>query len=118
MLCEVGQWQVPKKNSKKHFEMWSAIMDYQRTNRNKFYYGRSRFFILETTDSAVETWMFIHEYKDQKAYDKEMKAVQSDAEIVKFKAKFKAKFKKEFESLRVPNSFKTEVWIEKPELAV
>lgn len=58
--------------------------------------------------------MFIDEYEDQKAYGKEMKAVQSDAEIVKFKAKFC----KEFESLRVPNSFKTEVWVEKPELAV
>jgi hypothetical protein len=114
LLCEVARWQVPKKNSKKHLEMWSEIMDFQRTNRNKFYYGRSRFFILETKDSAVEAWMFIDEYEDQKAYDKEMKAVQSDVEIVKFKAKFY----KGFESLRVPNSFKTEVWIEKPELAV
>ena len=114
MLCEVGRWQVPKKNSKKHLEMWSAVMDYQRTNRNKFYYGRSRFFILETKDSAVEAWMYIDEYEDQNAYNKGIKAVQSDVEIVNFKAKFK----KEFESLRVPNSFKTEVWIEKPELRV
>jgi hypothetical protein len=110
----VGRWQVPKKNSKKHFEMWSGWMDYIRTNRNKFNFARSRLFILETKDPAVEAWMFVDEYEDQKAFDKTMKAMQTDAEIVKVKAKLY----KEFESLCVPNSFKTEVWVEKSELSV
>ena len=112
MLCELGRWQVPKKNSKKHLEMWSAWMDYIRTNRNKFHFARSRLFILEIKDSAVEAWMFVDEYEDQKAYDKTMKAMQTDVEIVK------ARFYKDFESLCAPNSFKTEVWVEKPELSV
>lgn len=85
-------------------------MDYQRTNRNKFHYTCSRFFTLKTTDSDVEIWMYIDEYEDQEAYNKTTKALQSDVEI--------AKLKKEFVSLRVPNSFKTEVWTEKPELRV
>jgi len=56
-------------------------MDYQRNNRNKFHYTRSRFFTLKTTDSAVETWMYIDEYEDQEAYNKTTKALQSDVEI-------------------------------------
>ena len=56
-------------------------MDYQRNNRNKFHYTRSRFFTLKTTDSDVETWMYIDEYEDQEAYNKTTKALQSDVEI-------------------------------------
>jgi hypothetical protein len=111
MLCEVGRWQVPKRNSKKHLEMWTVWMDYIRTNRNKFHFARSRLFILETKGSAIEDWMWIDEYKDEKAYSKPM---ETDAGIVKVKAKVI----KDWESLRVPNSFKTEVWVEKPELGV
>jgi len=114
MLCEIGRWQVPKKNSKKHLEMWTAWMDYIRTNQNKFQFTRSRLFILETKDSDVEEWRWIDEYPDQKAYDKTGKVLQTDAEVIKVKAKFM----KEWESVRVPNSFTTEVWIEKPELGV
>ena len=111
MLCEIGRWQVPKRNSKKHLEMWTAWMDYIRTNRSKFHFTRSRLFILETKGSDVEDWRWIDEYEDQKAYNKPMDA---DAELVKVKAKFR----KDWDSVRVPNSFKTEVWIEKPELSV
>jgi L-amino acid N-acyltransferase YncA len=114
LIFDVGRWQVPKKNSKKHFEMWSEWMDYIRKNRNKFHFAHSRLFILETKDSAVEAWMFVDEYEDQKAYDKTMKAMQTDKKIVGVKSKVY----KDFESLCVPNSFKTEVWIEKPELSV
>ena len=114
MLCEIGRWQVTKKNSKKHLEMWIAWMDYIRTNRSKFHFGRSRLFVLETRGSDVEDWRWIDEYEDQKAYDKMGKAMQTDAEIVKVKAKSM----KDWESVRVPNSFKTEIWVEKPELGV
>jgi hypothetical protein len=40
--------------------------------------------------------------------------MEKDAELVKVKAKFV----KNWESVRVPNSFKREVWVEKPELGV
>jgi hypothetical protein len=111
MLCEIGRWQVPKKNSKKHLEMWTEWMGYIRTNRSKFHFTRSRLFILETKGSTVEEWRWIDEYQDKKAYNKPM---DTDAEL----AKVKAKVVKDWESLRVPNSFQTEVWIEKPELGV
>jgi len=114
MLCEIGRWQVPKKNSKKHLEMWTAWMNYIRTNRSKFHLARSRLFILETKGSDVEEWRWIDEYEDQKAYDKMQKAMQTDAELVKVKARFM----KDWDSVHVPNSFKTEVWIEKRELSV
>jgi hypothetical protein len=111
MLCEIGRWQVPKRSSKEHLEMWTAWMDYIRTNRNKFHFVRSRLFILETKGSAIEDWMWIDEYEDQKAYNKPM---ETDAGIVKVKAKFM----NDWECIRVPNSFKREVWVEKPELGV
>jgi hypothetical protein len=111
MLCEIGRWQVPRKNSKKHLEMWTEWMNYVRTNRGKFHFTRSRLFVLETKGSDVEEWRWVDEYPDQKAYDKPMKR---DAELVKVKAKVI----KDWQSLRVPNSFKTEVWVEKPELGV
>ena len=114
MICEIGKWQVPKKNSKKHSEMWTAWMDYLRTNRDKFHFTRSRLFIVETKDSDVEEWGWIDEYPDRRAYGKTMRVLYADAEVIKVKAKFM----KEWESVRVPNSFKTEVWIEKPELSV
>jgi hypothetical protein len=111
VLCEIARWRVPKKNSKKHLEMWTAWMHYIRTHRNKFHFTRSRLFIVETKGSDVEEWRWIDEYQDQKAYDKPM---EKDAELVKVKAKFV----KDWESVRVPNSFKREVWVEKPELGV
>jgi len=89
-------------------------MDYQRTNRDRFCYLRSRFFVLDAKDPTVETWMYIDDYEDQEAFNRMMETWESDVEI----AKLKAKFMKEFKSLRVPDSFKEEVWIEKPELGV
>ena len=114
MPCEIGRWQVPKKNSKKHLEMWTAWMDYIRTNRNKFHFTRSRLFTLETKHSDVEDWRWIDDYEDQKSYDKTMKVVKTDAEVVKVKIELL----KDWESLCVPDSFKKAVWIEKPELGV
>jgi hypothetical protein len=114
MLCEIGRWQVGKKNSKKHLEMRTTWMNYIRTNRGKFYFTRSRLFIVENTGSDVEEWRWIDEYPDQKAYNETMKVVQTDAEL----AKVKAQHMKQWEPVRVPNSFKMEVWVEKPTLGV
>ena len=86
-------------------------MNYIRTNRNKFHFIRSQLFIAETNSSDVEEWRWIDEYEDREAYNKPM---ETDAEILKVKARIT----KDWESLRVPNSLKTEVWIEKPELGV
>ena len=111
MICEIGRWQVPKTNSKKHLEMWTGWIDYIRTNRAKFHFARSRLFVVETKGSDVEEWRWIDEYEDRRAYDKRMEA---DVEL----GKVKTKLMKEWDSLRVPVSFTTEVWIEKPELGV
>ena len=114
MLCEIGRWQVTKKNSKEHLEIWTEWMRYIRTHRSKFDFARSRLFIVETKGSDVEEWRWIDEYPDRRAYGKTMRVLQTDAEITKVKAKFM----KEWESVRVPNSFKTEIWVEKSELSV
>jgi hypothetical protein len=114
MLCEVAKWQVPKRNSKRHLEMWAAWMGYIRTNRGKFHFTRSRLFTLETKGPDVEEWRWIDDYEDQAAYDKTMKIMKTDAEVVKVKTELL----KDWESLSVPNSFKKAVWIEKPELGV
>jgi hypothetical protein len=114
MICEIGRWQVTKKNSKQHLEMWAEWMRYIRTHRSKFDFARSRLFIVETKGSDVEEWRWIDEYQDRKAYDKTMKTTETDAEVVKVKTRFM----KAWEPLHVPNSFKTEIWVEKSELSV
>jgi len=35
MLINIGRWRILKKNSKKQFELWRKMMDYQRSHPEK-----------------------------------------------------------------------------------
>jgi hypothetical protein len=111
MLYEVAQWRIRKEFSKKHLDMWKEILNEQKSHSDKFYYTRSR--ILQSAekeaDPAEETWMWIDEYEDQKAYDKMSKAIEEDPEVVKLKKKWHSKW----DPIRVPGSLKAELWIER-----
>jgi hypothetical protein len=83
LLINVLRWRIPKENSEKQLEVWREMMDYQRSHRDKVYYTRSRFFNSTEEGSSEESWMFLDEYERREDYEKWMKAVREDAELVK-----------------------------------
>ncbi|MGD0331258.1 MAG: hypothetical protein ABSB40_12585 [Nitrososphaeria archaeon] len=111
MLYEVAQWRIPKEFSKKHIDMWKEILNEQKSHSDKFYYTRSWILQLaeKEADPAEETWMYIDEYEDQKAYDKMAKMIEEDPEVIKLKKKWNSKW----DQIRIPGSFKSELWTER-----
>jgi hypothetical protein len=114
MFVNIVKWRIPKEKSKKQFEVWQEMMNYQKSHPKKVYYNRSRFFTYTETDSSEENWMFLDEYKDRNGYDRWMKAVREDPELVSLMEKWFPKW----DALIVPDSRKGEVWIEVEKLRV
>jgi len=81
MLINIGRWRILKKNSKKQFDLWREMMDYQRSHPEKVYYIRSRFFTFTEKGSSEENWMFLDEYERLEDFDKWMKTVREDPEL-------------------------------------
>lgn len=111
MLYSVARWRIRKEYSKKHLEMWRQILQEQRDNSGKFFYSRSRILQLaeNEADSTEETWMNIDEYEGREAYDKMMKAIEEDPWVKSFEAKWRSVS----DPMRVPGSFKVELWTER-----
>ena len=119
MLCDVTRWRVQASNSKKHMELWRAIMQHQRDNRQKVYYKRSRFYTMVDSESSEEHWMFIDEYENREEFDRTYKAFNDQPDLPYSDDPAKAaQMREEKRSLTVPGSMKKELWIERPELAV
>jgi hypothetical protein len=115
LLVNIVRWRIPKENSSKQFEVWREMMDYQRSHPEKVYYTRSRFFTFTEEGSSEENWMFLDEYEDRVGYDKWMKAVGEDSELIKMVDEFFPKW----DALIVPGSKKKgEVWTEVEKLRV
>jgi hypothetical protein len=108
MLINIVRWRVAKKDSKKQFEVWREIMDYQRSHAEKVYYVRSRFFTFTEKGLSEENWMFLDEYENREDYDKWMKTVREDPELLKLADKAFPKW----DALIIPGSRKGEVWTE------
>jgi len=110
LLYEIARWRIPKENSKKHLECWREILADQKAHSEKFHYTRSRIvqFAEAEASSAEETWGWIDEYEDREAYEKMAKAIEEDTEVVKLKNQYHSKW----DPLRVPGSFKAELWTE------
>ena len=53
MLVNIVRWRVPKEHSKKQFELWYEMMEYQRSHPEKVYYIRSRFFTFTEKAHAI-----------------------------------------------------------------
>jgi hypothetical protein len=114
LLINIVRWRVPKENSNKQFEVWREMMDYQKSHPEKVYYTRSRFFTFTEKGSSEENWMFLDEYEHREDYDKWMKAVHEDPELMKLMDDWFPKW----DALIVPGSRKGEVWTEVEKLRV
>ena len=115
MLINIVRWRIPKENSSKQFDVWRAMMDYQKTHPEKVYYTRSRFYTSSEEGSSEESWMFLDEYEHREDYDKWMKVVREDTELIKLMDEWVPKW----DALIVPGSKKKgEVWTELEKLRV
>lgn len=115
MLVNIVRWRVRKEDSNKQFELWREMMDYQKSHPEKFYYTRSRFFTFAEEGSSEENWMFLDEYDNREDFDKWMKTVREDPEIVKLMDDFFPKWN----ALIISGSKKKgEVWTEAEKLRV
>ena len=114
MLINIVRWRIPKENSSKQFEVWREMMDYQKSHPGMVYYTRSRFFTFTEEGSSEESWMFLDEYEHPEDYDKWMKAVREDPELMKLMDEWFPKW----DALIVPRSRKGEVWTEVEKLRV
>ena len=115
LLVNIVRWRVLKENHEKQFEVWREMMDWQKSHPEKFHYAKSRFYTMSEEGSSEEQWMFLDEYDNREAYDKNMKTMHEDPEVVKLADEFFPKW----EALLVPKSKrKGEVWTELEELRV
>jgi hypothetical protein len=109
LLYYIARWRIPKENSKKHLECWREILADQKAHSEKFHYTRTRILRLANEESSEEeTWGWIDEYEDREAYEKMTKAIEEDTEVVKLNIQGHSKW----DPLRVPGSFKAELWTE------
>ena len=105
---------MSKVNADRFLEMMERFVEWQKQNREKFYYTHSMFGIVKSENQSEETWMYIDEYKDQDSYDKFIASFQSsDPSLAGF-----FKLKDEFESLIVPNSYSCDQLTIKPGLEI
>jgi hypothetical protein len=114
LLVNIVRWRVPKGKSNEQFEVWREMMDYQRAHPEKVFYTRSRFFTYTEKGSSEETWMFLDEYENREDYDKWMKAVREDPELIKLMDTWFPKW----DALVISGSKKGEVWNEVEKLRV
>src|SRR4030042_3630684 len=82
MLVNIVRWRIPKEQSGRLLEVWSEMIDYQRAHPEKFLYTKSRFFTSSKEGASEEEWMFLDEYEHSEDYEKWMKAVREDPELV------------------------------------
>jgi hypothetical protein len=109
LLVNIVRWRVPKENSKKQFEFWREVLDYQRSHPEIFHYTRSRFYTMTEEGSSEEHWMDIDEFDSREAYDRTMKTVRQDPEYAKLAEESYPKW----DAVIVPGSRKKgEVWTE------
>jgi hypothetical protein len=111
MLYEVAKWRIYKEFSKNHLEMWQQVLDEQKAYPEKYQYIKSRILQLaeKEAEPSEETWMYIDEYEGREAYDKAMKAIAKDPMVKKHKKKWLALW----DPMKIPGSFKAELWTER-----
>ena len=114
MFVNIVRWRVLKENSQKQFAVWREMMDYQRAHPEKVYYVRSRFFTFTDEGSSEEHWMFLDEYEQREDYEKWMKTVREDPELLRLMDEWFPKW----DALIIPGSRKGEIWTEAEKLRV
>lgn len=114
MLVNIVRWRVPKEQSARQVEVWQEMMDWQRAHPDKVFYTRSCFFTTHTEGTSEEAWMFLDEYQRPEDYEKWMRTVREDPDLLALMEGFFAKWN----SLVVPGSKRGEVWTEVESLRV
>jgi len=116
LLASIVRWRVRKEDHEKHFEFLRYLMAWQRSHPEECYYTRSRLLTMTEEGSSEENWMFLDEYENREAHDKQMKAEREGTELAKF---LKDEALPRWNALAVPGSRKRgEVWAEVEELTV
>jgi len=108
MLVNIVRWRIPKEHSARQLALWQEMMDYQRSHPEKVFYSRSRFFTSSKEGAPEEDWMFLDEYERPEDYQKWMKTVREDPELIVLMESFFP----QWDALIVPGSKKGEVWTE------
>jgi len=108
VLVNIVRWRVPKENNRRLLEIWQEMMEWQRAHPEKLAYTRSRFFTFSAEGSSEESWMFLDDYERREDFDRWMKAVREDPELVSLMKSFMP----EWDALIVPGSKQGEVWTE------
>jgi len=114
MLVNIVRWRIPKEQSGRQVEVWREMMDWQRAHPEKVFYTRSCFFTSSQEGASEEEWMFLDEYEHSEDYEKWMKGVREDPELI---ALMESWFPK-WDALVVHGSKKGEVWTEVESLRV
>jgi hypothetical protein len=118
LLYDFYQWRVEASNSKKHLELWQAVIQHQKANRERFYFKRSRFFTKTDSESNEEHWINIDEYENREAYEKMWKAIENQPDLPYSNDQEKAsQLRKEKRSLTVDYASRG-LFTERPELAI
>jgi hypothetical protein len=106
MILEFGTWLVPVENKEKHLETMDTIYDNLKSKRGKFEGIRSSRFYSTSNgqEPHAERWIYLDAYENAQAYDEVQRAMMDDTVAAYLRAKW--------ETLIVPNSFRTEVWTE------
>jgi hypothetical protein len=114
VLVNIVRWRIPKEHSSRQLELWQEMMDYQRSHPERVFYARSRFFTSSKEGASEEDWMFLDEYERPEDYDKWMRAVREDPELIELMESWFPKW----DALIIPGSKKGEVWTEVDSLRV
>jgi hypothetical protein len=114
VLVNIVRWRVAKENSGRQLEIWRGMMDWQRAHPEKIPYIRSRFFTFSAEGSSEESWMFLDDYERREDYDRWMKAVREDPELISLMESFFP----QWDAVMVPGSRQGEVWTEVESLRV
>ncbi|MFX1416986.1 MAG: hypothetical protein ACFFC0_09235 [Promethearchaeota archaeon] len=108
MLIEIGTWQVPGENSKKHLEVARTLVAVQRAKRDEMLYKEVRFCTRVDEETSVEHWMYIDFFENLEDCEKHWDMLEKDEEL-------KAALGNVMSQI-VPDSLKTSRWIENDEL--
>jgi len=108
VLVNIVRWRIRKENSGRLLEIWQKMMEWQRAHPDKVTYARSRFFAFSAEGSSEESWMFLDDYERREDFDRWMKAVREDPELIGLVDSFMP----EWNALIVPGSKQGEVWTE------
>jgi nicotinamidase-related amidase len=114
MLVNIVRWRIPKEYSARQLEVWAEMMDYQRAHPEKVFYIRSCFYTSSPEGASEEEWMFLDEYEHREDFDRWMKAVREDPDLMALMERWFPKW----DALVVPESKKSEFWAEVESLRV